>query len=357
MSLPPVKVNLKENAYRIFFNDDWRAILQPFHRHRTVIITDRNVAKHHLNRWKGIIPGAECLILPPGEESKSLSQAEKIYSFLIEKNFSRDSLVVALGGGVIGDLAGFIAATFMRGVDFIQVPTTLLAMVDAAIGGKVGVNHRLGKNLIGAFYQPQAVLTDFIHLKTLPLREWLCGLGEVIKYGLIKDGEIFRHAAEAMQSGIAPEKWVSPEDIRRCAEIKAEIVSVDERESSGERMVLNFGHTIGHALEAAAGYNLFRHGEAVVGGMAGAAFISREKGLLSDADFKNLISALKKFPLPKMKADINSDGLMDFILHDKKVRGGKIRFVLIAGIGKTVIEDYIEDNLLKRAIDFTLDFI
>jgi len=355
--LEPVEVSLGERSYRVHFDDDWEKVLTPFRRHKTAVITDENVADLHLNRWMSILPEAEPLVIPPGESSKCSRELEKIYTSLIEKRFSRDTLIIALGGGVVGDLAGYAAAAFMRGVDLIQIPTTLLAMVDAAIGGKVGINHPLGKNLIGAFHQPKAVLVDFRHLDTLPKREWLCGLGEMIKYAAISGSIDFDELAEGVNICRFSENWSPAENIRKCARFKADIVSRDERETSGERMTLNFGHTIAHAFEAATGYHTFKHGEAVIVGMAGAVYLSRSQTGLPEKELFGFINLLNKFPLPEIDENIQTRRLMEYILHDKKVRGGKIRFVLLESIGKIRIVDDIGEEELMDALNFSQRFL
>ncbi len=355
MKLTPIKVNLGERSYFIHFNGDWAEILAPYNQRSRLIVSDENVAAGHLRRWESLSPGADTIVVPPGEKSKSPETLNRIHTFMIERGFDREALILALGGGMIGDLAGFAAATFMRGVDIIQIPTSLLAMVDAAIGGKTGIDHPLGKNLIGAFHQPQAVLTDTAHLKTLPRREWLCGLGEVLKYGIIADTALFDRIAERMSR--PPEQWITPDDIRRCAQVKAEIVARDERETSGERAVLNLGHTIGHALEAAAGYSALKHGEAVAAGLAGAAHIARKRNFLPPDQYERILAALRRFPFPRLDRPFDTAEISAFIHHDKKRRQGKVRFVLPCRIGEVCLVDDIIESEIASALEFTLEFI
>ena len=357
MKLKPVNVNLNANSYRILFDDDWKNAYDDIKRFKTLIVTDSNVAGLYLEKWMKIFGDAEYIVFPAGEATKSLTKIEELYSFLIDKSFSRDTLIAALGGGVIGDFAGFAAATYMRGVDFLQIPTTLLAIVDASIGGKVGIDHPKGKNLIGAFYQPSAVFVDTNHLNTLPQREWICGIAEVIKYGLIIDRSIFEEIFRSALENKNPERWITPEIIRRCAELKADIVSRDEKEITGYRLILNFGHTIGHALEAETGYAHFRHGEAVAIGMAGASFMSKEIGLLGANEFDGIISLLKKIPLPEIPKALTAEKLSDSITRDKKVKSGKIRFVLLTDIGKTVVVNNFDKEIFLKTMDFSLDFV
>jgi 3-dehydroquinate synthase len=354
LKLAPVRVDLGARSYEVFFSQDWKEILKTFAGRRIMIITDSNVAPLHLQFWRELLPEAEFMLLPPGERSKSAFRLGQIHTFLIERKFDRQSLVIALGGGMIGDLAGFASATYLRGVDFLQIPTTLLAMVDAAIGGKVGINHRLGKNLIGAFHQPKAVLIESRHLSTLPEREWFCGLGEVIKYGLISDKKIFRKIGSSLEKKLPPEKWITMEEIRRCVQIKAKIVSTDEREVSGPRMILNFGHTLGHGLESATNYKIFKHGEAVAVGMMGAVLISLRKNLIPKDLFESIISVLQKFPLPAMKTPVDANIIYEFVRRDKKVEKSQNRMTLLEDIGKAVILNNIEEKLLKEGIDFAL---
>ena len=357
MSLKHVNIDLKDRSYSILFNDDWETAYQRVKRHKTLIVTDGNVADLHLKKWMDIFGDAEHIIFPPGEDTKSITKADVLYTHLISGGYSRDTLIAALGGGVIGDFAGFAAATFMRGVDLLHIPTTLLAMVDAAIGGKTGINHPLGKNLIGAFYQPKAVFIDTGHLDTLPRREWICGMGEVIKYGLIKDRNIFEQISVSASASNDPQNWISSDIIRRCVEIKGGIVVSDERESSGERLILNFGHTIGHAIEAETGFSHFQHGEAVAAGMAGACFMSKEMGMLSSDDFNRIINLLKKIPLPEIPDNLSTESLIRSMIYDKKVKAGKVRFVLLTGIGQTQIVTDFTDKIFFKTLEFTLDFL
>ena len=355
--LNPFTINLGERSYNVYFNDNWREIIPQFQKHRTAIITDENVAEIHLQRWLNIIPNAEEFIIPPGEESKCSGELGRLYTGLLERGFARDTLVIALGGGVVGDLAGFIAATFMRGIDLIQIPTTLLAVIDAAIGGKVGINHPLGKNLIGAFYQPKAVLVDLNHLKTLPRREWLCGLGEMLKYALIQDEFNLDQLKTAINQYKLNQDWRPEENIYKCIQIKADIVTQDEREITGARTVLNFGHTIGHAIESATGYQMLRHGEAVVVGMAGALYISYKRKLLPESQYLKLTELLTEFPLPKRGLNINCNRVSELVIHDKKVRGGKVRFILLRGIGEPIIADDVSEAELCAAVKFCQKFL
>ena len=355
--LEPVEVKLIDSSYKVFFNDGWSEITRQFSSLRPVIISDRNVGSIYLSKWKTFFPKAETLVLPAGEKTKSSGTINQIYSFLIEKKFNRDTLIIALGGGVIGDVAGFAAATFMRGVELIQIPTSLLAMVDSSVGGKVGINHRLGKNLIGSFKQPHHVLIDYDHLATLPQREMRCGMGEMIKYALI-DKDLSLQSITELLGCCEDKEWRPLTDkIRSCVEIKARIVAEDETDDLDKRIVLNFGHTIGHALEAISNYNVFRHGEAVVAGIIAASFISFKRELASRDLFKEIIGILGRFPLPNLGTTINSAMMAESLLIDKKTRYGKVRFVLIKDQGEMEIADDVTKEEIVGGIEFMKSFL
>lgn len=275
------------------------------------------------------------ILVPEGEGHKNLKSLSAIYDRLISERFERGSSVVALGGGVIGDLAGFAAATFLRGIPYVQVPTTLLAQVDSSVGGKTGVNHREGKNLIGAFYQPRLVLIDVGVLHTLSRRELLAGLAEVIKYGIIEEPQLFGLLEEELERLLALDRDLLIEAIATSCAIKAKIVEKDEREED-YRSVLNFGHTIGHALESLTGYEKFLHGEAVAIGMAQAASISVRQGFCDEESLQRIHRLITRVGLPtKIPSNIKPSELVERMEVDKKSAGGEIKFVLCAGIGKT----------------------
>jgi len=305
-----------------------------------VVISDGNVSRLYGDRVREILKAAgfavNSFVVPPGEESKSINTAMDIYNFLIKKRVERDDILIALGGGMIGDLAGFAAATYLRGIPWVQVPTSLVAMVDASIGGKVAVNHHEGKNLIGAFYQPNFVLADTQTLATLPKRELTSGWAEVVKYGMILDKEFFEFLESNAGRLIKLEQDVVSKAIIRSASLKAQVVSQDEKER-GQRIILNYGHTIAHGLEAATRYVGFLHGEAVAIGMMGAAKLSQKSGILPTNVVKRQQSLLQKFGLP---TSFSSTGLAEIAKAmevDKKTRAKKIRWVLLEDIGKTAI--------------------
>jgi len=315
---------------------------------KTTIISDENVFSHYGARVKGILKSAgfsvNTFVVQPGEETKSMDYATKVYDFLVEQRAERDDIIIALGGGMVGDLAGFIAATFLRGMPWIQVPTSLIAMVDASIGGKVGVNHPKGKNLIGAFYQPNLVLADCQTLTTLPQRELTSGWAEVIKHGLILDEEF----VQFLESNVGGLTKLEPElitrAIARSAAIKAQVVSQDEREREGKRTILNYGHTIAHGLEAATQYKQFLHGEAVAIGMIGAAKLSQRLGLLPAATVEHQRAILQEFGLPIGFSGLDLIEVTKAMELDKKVKHKAIRWVLLQDIGRVVVRSDVPQN-------------
>jgi len=305
------------------------------------IISDENVFSLYGSKVEGILKDTgfvvNSFVVPPGEKAKNMDYAIKIYDFLVEHRAERDDIIIALGGGMVGDLAGFVAATFLRGTFWIQVPTSLVAMVDASIGGKVGVNHPEGKNLIGAFYQPNLVLADCQTLITLPRRELTSGWAEVIKHGLILDEEFVQFLESNVDKLTKLEPDLLHRAIARSAAIKAQVVSQDEKEREGKRTVLNYGHTIAHGLEAATQYKRFLHGEAVAVGMMGAAKLSQRLGLLPSAAVERQQALLQKFGLPTGFSGLGLTEITRAMELDKKVKGKAIRWVMLQDIGKVVI--------------------
>ncbi len=294
-------------------------------------------------------------VIPPGERSKTLTTAEHIYRWLAELKAERGHLILAVGGGVVGDLAGFVAATYLRGIPFAQVPTSLLAMMDAAIGGKTAVDLEQGKNLVGAFYQPKFVLADVSTLRTLPERELRSGWAEAIKHGLIMDEELlstFEDEPERVQS-LEPE--IATDVIRRSMAIKAGVVSRDERETLGIRVLLNYGHTIGHGIEAATGYGRYLHGEAVGIGMMGAANIGRGMGLMSDSEVDRQRSVLAEYGLPLNAPGVDPELVWEAMRSDKKTAGGAIRWVLLDGIGRAITRNDVPLDLTRMTLRNLMD--
>ncbi len=288
------------------------------------------------------------VLLPDGEEYKSLASTEKIYELLLKAKLDRKSALIALGGGVIGDITGFAASTYMRGIDFIQIPTTLLAQVDSSVGGKTGVNHPLGKNMIGAFWQPRLVWIDTATLESLPRREFLSGLGEVIKYGVIWDEDFFAYLECNRDKILSLDKEALTHIIRRSCEIKSEVVSKDERES-GLRAILNYGHTIGHAIETLTCYKKYLHGEAVAIGMNMEARLSHQLGLIEDKAVAKIKALIDSYELPSEMPDgIKINDLIGKMQIDKKTVGGNMHFVLPEKIGSVIIHSRIGPEDIKK---------
>ena len=290
------------------------------------------------------------VVIPDGEEHKGLLWMEIIYGQLLKHNLDRTCTIVALGGGVVGDMAGFAAATFMRGIRFVQVPTTLLAQVDSAVGGKTGVNHALGKNMIGAFWQPSLVLADLDTLKTLPERELKAGMAEVMKYGVIRDREFLEYLRREREAVMALDPDTLSHIVRRSCEIKAQVVAEDEREA-GVRAILNYGHTIGHAVETATGYSRFLHGEAVAIGMVQAARLAVQLGRMPGDDEGVIEEVVKAYGLPhQVPGDITVDALMKAMSRDKKSVAGDMRFVLPERIGSVEFGVHVEPSALEELL-------
>jgi 3-dehydroquinate synthase len=337
-------VNLGERSYPIYVGEDLLGqtgeILRRVGLGKKVgVVTDAKVGELYLKpveeslRREGF--SVTVVSLPEGEEHKNLEAVSAIYDRLIGERFERGSFLLALGGGVVGDTTGFAAATFLRGISYVQVPTTLLAQVDSSVGGKTGVNHKEGKNLIGAFHQPRLVLIDVAALGSLPRRECAAGLAEVIKYGIIADPRLFSFLEAEMENLLALQTAALTEVVAASCAIKAKVVEKDERESE-YRAVLNFGHTVGHALESATGYELYLHGEAVAIGMIQAAAISVRQGLCDQDSFERIRRLIARAGLPtEIAARVEPEELIQCMEVDKKSEGGKIKFVLCEGIGKT----------------------
>ncbi len=310
------------------------------------IVTDRHVAERYLTRIVRSVKAAGFrvlpIILPAGERSKTLRSVSKILDELIAARFERRSALIALGGGVIGDLTGFAAAIYLRGIPFIQVPTTLVAQVDSSIGGKTGVDHPLGKNLIGAFHQPLAVLIDPDTLTTLPKREWVAGLAEVIKYGMIADEAFFAYLEKHTEALLRRESGPVAQVIKRSCEIKAQVVAEDERESD-RRRILNYGHTIGHALEALGGYRSLLHGEAVAIGMVQEADLARHLGICSQEVVDRLRGLVRAAGLPDAMPKVSFNALWQALQHDKKVADGEVYGVWPEQVGRVRIAPLARD--------------
>lgn len=321
---------------------------------QVMLVTNETLAPLYLGNVQCVLESAgmnvDRVILPDGEQYKSLSVLESVFTALLQKPHGRDTTLAALGGGVIGDLTGFAAASYQRGVRFIQIPTTLLSQVDSSVGGKTAVNHPLGKNMIGAFYQPASVVVDLDCLSTLPPREFACGLAEVIKYGIILDADFFCWLEENLDALLALDGMAMAYCIRRCCEIKADVVAADERES-GVRALLNLGHTFGHAIEAEMGYGNWLHGEAVAAGMVMAARTAQRLGQFNEQDVSRIIHLLTRAGLPVTgPKSMTSDAWLPHMMRDKKVLGGELRLVIPLAIGKSEVRRGVPHHLVLSAI-------
>ncbi len=351
-----LSIDLGERSYEILIGPGLRkrageflkTVLNPS---RVVIITHpsinnlygREVAENFIAQgW-----ATDIIEVPEGESSKNLSQAEKLYDHLLQLNCDRKSVLIALGGGVIGDLVGFIAATYQRGIAFVQLPTTLLSQVDSSVGGKTAVNHPKGKNMIGAFYQPRLVVADLETLVTLPAKEYRAGLAEIVKYGVISDARLFEFLETHDKEILNLDHDSLSHIIETSCAIKAAVVEKDERESH-YRMILNFGHTLGHAIESLTGYSRFIHGEAVAIGMVRAAELSHSMGKCSEKVPQRLKALLMKLGLPVEMPDLDSSAVLESLYHDKKTTDHKIKFILVKEIGSIEIADQVsEAEILK----------
>jgi 3-dehydroquinate synthase len=357
----PITVNLPAESYEIAISpgglDDLGTACSRLQVGKKVLlVSNPAIFKHYGERALSALTTAgfavTTCILPAGERYKTLNSIQKIYDIALKNRLERSSTLVALGGGVIGDMTGFAAATWLRGINFIQVPTTLLAMVDASIGGKTGVNHPQGKNLIGAFYQPRLVLIDPQILKTLPVREFRAGMAEVIKYGIIWDAELFDRleASPRLNRLSYLSEELLPEILKRSCQAKADVVSKDEKEA-GLRAILNYGHTIGHAIESLTGYRLVNHGEAVAIGMVAAGNIAVKLNFWDRAACDRQNALIKKAGLPtELPNGIDIGAIIDTLQTDKKVKDSKVRFVLPTQIGAATVTDKVTAEVIKQVL-------
>ncbi len=349
-------VQLGERAYPIIISPDAlsnsAALAQAITGNTVVIVTNTTVAPLYADALAQTVTHLGKTVhihaMPDGEQYKDIANWHGIFDTLLSKQCDRKTTIIALGGGVVGDMAGFAAAAYMRGVPFIQCPTTLLSQVDSSVGGKTGINHPLGKNMIGAFYQPQLVLADISTLNTLPDRELSAGLAEIIKHGAIYDADYFAWLEQNMDALRARDVAALTHAIVRSCEIKAEVVAQDERES-GLRAILNFGHTFGHAIEAGMGYGNWLHGEAVGAGMVLAADLSQRLGQLDAADAARISALVKAAGLPTEPPRLGMDAMLEHMQLDKKNSAGAIRFVLLDGLGKAVIQK-ADDAALRATL-------
>lgn len=350
-----VDISLGERSYPILIGerllDDQRLMSANIKARNILIVTNTTIAPLYSAKLRAALADRSVaeFALPDGEQFKTLEQISRIIDALVDARMNRDAMIVALGGGVIGDMAGFAAACYQRGIDFVQVPTTLLAQVDSSVGGKTGVNHPKAKNMIGAFHQPRCVIADIATLRTLSDREYRAGLAEVVKYGLIHDRDFFDWLEVNAQALANRESQAVIYAVRRSCEIKAEIVAADEREQ-GIRALLNLGHTFGHAIETASGYGAWLHGEAVATGMVMAADMSVELSWLSAAERDRAVQLLARFGLPTDAPKIGASQALTLMGMDKKVLEGRVRLILLRSLGKAeVVGDYP-----RAALDATL---
>lgn len=357
MTLQKVDVKLKEKSYPIYIGENLFADTELFTQHvlskQVMIATDETVALLYLSLIEKMFSDKQCntIILPNGEAYKTMVQLNLILDALAENHCHRDTTIVALGGGVVGDTAGFAAACYQRGIPFIQIPTTLLAQVDASIGGKTSVNHSMGKNLIGAFHQPKAVFINIDTLTTLPEREFNAGIAEIIKAGLIKDATFFKLLENNMPKLLQRDTNFVISIIKRACEIKRDIVIADEKELTGVREVLNFGHTFAHAIEKMIGYGKWLHGEVVATGLVLATTLSQHKGWIKEDDVARVEKLLQSIPLPtQLPSNIKYDTLIAAMMMDKKIVANRLRLVLLKGIGQVVVTDDVTKEEIKGCL-------
>jgi len=352
-----LKVELGERSYPIYIGEGLLGnaeLIRPHLRGKQVmVVSNTTVAPLYLDQLTAALQGLDVatVILPDGEQYKTLDVLNRIFDALLEHRFDRQCCLIALGGGVIGDMTGFAAASYQRGVDFIQIPTTLLSQVDSSVGGKTGVNHPLGKNMIGAFHQPRCVIADTTSLDTLEDRQLSAGLAEIIKYGLLGDAEFFTWLEQNMEQLMGRDKVALAYAIERSCRDKAKVVAADEREG-GQRALLNLGHTFAHAIEASSGYGKWLHGEAVGTGMLMAADLSQRLGYISEQAVHRTEDLIDRAALPT-RAPIHMDyeHFMQHMAVDKKVRDGKVRFVLLKAIGRSFVTDEFSHAQLRETIE------
>ena len=352
-----LNVDLGDRSYPIYIGEDLLERSEIYKNHiaskQVLVVSNVTVAPIYLEKVLSALADfqVETVILPDGEEYKSINTLDDIFTTLLEKRFDRGCTLVALGGGVVGDMTGFAAACYQRGVNFVQIPTTLLAQVDSSVGGKTGVNHALGKNMIGAFHQPQCVVIDTTTLQTLEERQLSAGIAEVIKYGLINDLEFFEWLEENMDHLVQRDSQTLSYAIERSCFDKAEVVAADERES-GMRALLNLGHTFGHAIETGMGYGQWLHGEAVGAGMCMAASLSKKLGWMEQSDLERVNALIQRANLPVYPPeDISVGQFLDLMAVDKKVKDGQLRLVLMKGIGKSLVTSDFDSKALEELLN------
>lgn len=350
-----LSVDLGDRSYPIYIGKGLLAqpelLIKHIHGHQVLVVSNETIAPLYLATVAGLLTQFQYseVILPDGEQHKNLQMISRIYDCLLEDKHNRTTTIIALGGGVIGDMAGYAAATYQRGVNFIQIPTTLLSQVDSSVGGKTGVNHVLGKNMIGAFHQPQCVIADVDTLSSLPPRELSAGIAEVVKYGLICDDDFYHWLLSHIEPLVAMHEQDLIEAVFRSCENKARVVASDERES-GIRAILNLGHTFGHAIETTMGYGQWLHGEAVAAGMVLALKLSCKLGWISSDDVTTASDLLQRANLPVDPPDMSVEQFIDVMRLDKKVLDGRLRLVLVRAIGDAMITSDVDEQLVKDTL-------
>jgi len=356
--VPALRVDLGARAYPIHIGagllDDATLYAPHIGGGAVALVTNPVVAPLYLERLERALRAAGAraitrIVVPDGEQAKGWQTLEQVFDALLAARCGRDTLVVALGGGVVGDLAGFAAAVYQRGVPFLQVPTTLLAQVDSSVGGKTAINHARGKNMIGAFHQPLAVVADVATLDTLPERELRSGLAEVVKHGFILDAAFVAWLEANVEKLLARDRDALAHAVRRSCELKAQVVAADERET-GARALLNFGHTFGHAIEAGLGYGEWLHGEAVAAGMVMAAELSVRTGTLAAAEAARVRALLERARLPVRGPSLGAERYLELMQVDKKAARGRVRFVLLDAIGRASLRDGVDERLVREAL-------
>jgi 3-dehydroquinate synthase len=347
-----LSVELGGRSYPIHIGADLLArsdLYAPYLSGSIAVVTNDVVAPLYLPRIKKALGKTTDIVIRDGEQAKGWETLNQVFGALLEARCGRDTLIIALGGGVIGDLAGFAAAIYQRGVDFLQVPTTLLAQVDSSVGGKTAINHPLGKNMIGAFHQPRAVISDVVTLDTLPDRELRSGIAEVIKHGVALDAAFVEWLESNIEKILKRDRAALTYAVRRSCELKARVVGADEREA-GERALLNFGHTFGHAIETGAGYGAWLHGEAVAAGMVMAAELSALMGELKKTDVSRVRALLRRAGLPINGPALAPERMLELMAVDKKAAKGKTRFVLLEAIGRAALRGDVDEARVREAI-------
>lgn len=353
-----LQVKSKSQVYPIFFGNSLKDILKSninkYITKQIFVVSNKIISSLYLNLVLSEVSlyadKVVSMLVPDGEKYKEFNTVNLIYNKLLEENFERSSTLIALGGGVIGDMSGFVASTYQRGINFIQVPTTLLSQVDSSVGGKTAINHTLGKNMIGTFYQPKAVFIGTDVLQSLSKREFSSGLAEIIKYALLGDKEFFNYLENNIDLLLNLEKEVLEYTVYKCCEMKSQIVFEDEKELGGKRALLNLGHTFAHAIEVKMGYGNWLHGEAVAAGLVLSCRLSERLGIFSNNDTLRVIDLLKKAKLPFNPPDIEFSEWIRIMRNDKKVKNSKINFIVLNGIGNAKIVTDVEDNVIKDII-------